>query len=627
MIVTRRVAAVLLCYITCSAGNDVAIPGEDTISLHEFFEGYATAQRGTQRRRLENRGKRKRTEDGGYDCTSHSLENSCENVDGYDLLPLLPTACRQYAICRDQRIAFTFDCPEGRVFDHRVKKCLSEEMAYCPCQKFSASNSIDEPNQSSSWYTIHSDKTKYVWITDGGDRSWSNSYRTDFQSSTPSKSIKSSDDSYFGDVVRSSKSGKASNNSSKGAKEPPIFGKAAKSSKRGKSSKSEHGFDSVLPPLEPIPPPPTMVDTNEPPAENTINRATTPPSAILPINGPTISQTTTSPSAILSINGPTIALPSNGPTMSPTTAPPSAILSINSPTIAPSPPPRVDTTEPTARSTISPNTTPPSALLPSNGTTITPSPPTKVATTEPTAANTISPTTTSPSAILTSNGPTIALTLTVAPSQQPSTEPCISGSENETFEGGVFPISPWTTGGDGNWTIHEGNTNQGNYSIKSPDLSGATSIAAANVSVSTCANFSGAAMSIGLLAGGVLPPTDAFSIYIDGVEVKEVIEYCIHRWYCFHRDPSMSIVLRHDYRGTTDAVGVVGSLRPEWISTHPGCDAHLSQFDKWMPEALERFNLGGGVKCRSIREEMKRARRLAVEMRDGQGEEDISGNE
>ncbi len=63
-----------------------------------------------------------------------------------------------------------------------------------------------------------------------------------------------------------------------------------------------------------------------------------------------------------------------------------------------------------------------------------------------------------------------------------------------------------------------------------------------------------------------------------------------------------------------------GSSRPpppEWISTHPGYETRLSQFDRWMPDALERFELDGGDRCRSIREEMKRARRLAAEMRDG----------
>lgn len=56
---------------------------------------------------------------------------------------------------------------------------------------------------------------------------------------------------------------------------------------------------------------------------------------------------------------------------------------------------------------------------------------------------------------------------------------------------------------------------------------------------------------------------------------------------------------------------------PEFISTHPGYDTRLTFFDQWMPDALERFNKDGGNKCRAIRDEMKRARRLAAEMHDG----------
>jgi predicted Zn-dependent protease len=57
---------------------------------------------------------------------------------------------------------------------------------------------------------------------------------------------------------------------------------------------------------------------------------------------------------------------------------------------------------------------------------------------------------------------------------------------------------------------------------------------------------------------------------------------------------------------------------PEWLSTHPGYDTRLSLFDQWMPDALERFNRDSGNKCRSMRAEMKRARRLASEAHDRQ---------
>lgn len=66
-----------------------------------------------------------------------------------------------------------------------------------------------------------------------------------------------------------------------------------------------------------------------------------------------------------------------------------------------------------------------------------------------------------------------------------------------------------------------------------------------------------------------------------------------------------------------DAAGSGGAPPPEFLSTHPGHEARLALFDRWMPEALERFNEDGGNKCRAIRGQMKRARKLAAEMHDG----------
>lgn len=51
---------------------------------------------------------------------------------------------------------------------------------------------------------------------------------------------------------------------------------------------------------------------------------------------------------------------------------------------------------------------------------------------------------------------------------------------------------------------------------------------------------------------------------------------------------------------------------PEFISTHPGYDTRLSYFDKWMPDAIARYNRDGGNKCHAVREEMKRAREVAA---------------
>ena len=68
---------------------------------------------------------------------------------------------------------------------------------------------------------------------------------------------------------------------------------------------------------------------------------------------------------------------------------------------------------------------------------------------------------------------------------------------------------------------------------------------------------------------------------------------------------------------TTSSGDVVEAPPPEFISTHPGYDTRLKYFDEWMPDALKRFNEGDGMKCRDIRMEMKRARRLAAEMAGG----------
>lgn len=51
---------------------------------------------------------------------------------------------------------------------------------------------------------------------------------------------------------------------------------------------------------------------------------------------------------------------------------------------------------------------------------------------------------------------------------------------------------------------------------------------------------------------------------------------------------------------------------PEFMSTHPSYDTRLSNFDDWMPDAMAKYNADGGLKCQRIREEMKRARKIAA---------------
>jgi len=83
MIARRRLAAGLLYSIARSAAGDhvVALPGEET-PLHGVLEGNPSAQRGAHGRRLGGGADQRLTEDGGYGCSSRSLENPCMNVDG-----------------------------------------------------------------------------------------------------------------------------------------------------------------------------------------------------------------------------------------------------------------------------------------------------------------------------------------------------------------------------------------------------------------------------------------------------------------------------------------------------------------------------------------------------------------
>ena len=301
------------------------------------------------------------------------------------------------------------------------------------------------------------------------------------------------------------------------------------------SSSSSSSWDAIVPPCTEMPTsePSATGDAIVPSSAHPTSATLLPsyvPTVALPLvtTEPTATRTngpmTAPPSVIVMSDSPTIALPlvtiepSATRTNGPMTASPSVILRSDSPTIAL---PLV-TAEPTATRTNGPMTALPSVIVASDSPTIA----LPLVTTEPTAAKTIGPNTI-PSVLPSSDGPTIASTLTTTPpSQQPSSEECISGSDSETFDGGVFPVPPWTTGGDGFWTVHDGITWEGKYSIKSPDLTvaGATSIAVANATVSTCVTYLGGTMSISVLAGGILPPTDVFGLYVDGVEARQLIE-------------------------------------------------------------------------------------------------------
>ena len=53
---------------------------------------------------------------------------------------------------------------------------------------------------------------------------------------------------------------------------------------------------------------------------------------------------------------------------------------------------------------------------------------------------------------------------------------------------------------------------------------------------------------------------------------------------------------------------------PEFMSTHPSYDTRLSNFDEWLPEAMDIYNADGGYKCQRIRKDMKLAREYAAKL-------------
>lgn len=52
---------------------------------------------------------------------------------------------------------------------------------------------------------------------------------------------------------------------------------------------------------------------------------------------------------------------------------------------------------------------------------------------------------------------------------------------------------------------------------------------------------------------------------------------------------------------------------PEFLSTHPSHESRISNFDKWMPDAMSEFQSDNGERCRRVRRDMELARRYAAQ--------------
>ena len=60
-----------------------------------------------------------------------------------------------------------------------------------------------------------------------------------------------------------------------------------------------------------------------------------------------------------------------------------------------------------------------------------------------------------------------------------------------------------------------------------PDLTGSTSSSISNATVVTCESFKGGTMTLGVRAS-VLPPSDVFGVFIDGVKETQLI--AVNSW-------------------------------------------------------------------------------------------------
>lgn len=55
-----------------------------------------------------------------------------------------------------------------------------------------------------------------------------------------------------------------------------------------------------------------------------------------------------------------------------------------------------------------------------------------------------------------------------------------------------------------------------------------------------------------------------------------------------------------------------GASPPEFLSTHPSHQSRISNFDKWLPDAMEIYQSDYGERCQSVRRQMEAARRAAA---------------
>jgi len=99
--------------------------------------------------------------------------------------------------------------------------------------------------------------------------------------------------------------------------------------------------------------------------------------------------------------------------------------------------------------------------------------------------------------------------------------PCETLDPNpDSFEDGLFPLSPWSTDGDGDWALTTERAFDGATSLKSPALNGSQLIS--NATLRTCDDFEGGILRLQVMAS-VQPPNDMFVVSIDGVQAAQLV--------------------------------------------------------------------------------------------------------
>jgi len=132
------------------------------------------------------------------------------------------------------------------------------------------------------------------------------------------------------------------------------------------------------------------------------------------------------------------------------------------------------------------------------------------------------PTTSKPTPISTSPPTTKSL--------QPTQTACVPLDPNPySFEppNNVFPKPPWTTGGDGEWTIDDSSSYTGKYSIRSPNFDGSPVLQISNATLTVCDDYAGGPLIFRVIAS-VLPPQDNFIVYVDGTVAAQITD--VREW-------------------------------------------------------------------------------------------------